>query len=331
MTPQEENRLADEANMRIPDTKAITAQVLIELVKLADAYIDAVIAELPKDGKYEAKSYDWGVKPKECACGAKHVHVVEKAQYYTPRKVSEIEKLFRQIVGSSVVEALLDDEALWLAMAAGAADDGEGSPLFKGRFMMADKTGAWAYERAKQQWDKRFAQMGATWGQENPIASSRMAITTEMPWLRKMNTEGYTLMVDKIKLQYLPDIKNLINQNALDGVPWNQIASNLRKEMQFGKRWDWVRLVRTEMGMASRKATLEQYEDMGVPKVEWSTSRAGEVCDICEGYRGNSYFLDQVPDYPHPQCRCVLLPSWGKPKPMPQTTVQRLPKVPIEQ
>ncbi len=109
---------------------------------------------------------------------------------------------------------------------------------------------------------------------------------------------------------------------------------NLRAEMQFGKRWDWVRLVRTEMKHASYIAQMEQNKATGVPFVRWSASRAGATCPICQALNGRvfrlngstdmiynpdlvdltSEKLDTCPPPAHPQCRCVQIPVWGKPK-----------------
>lgn len=343
MTLQEEQRLYDSVNMRIPGTKTSAGRTLVELVKAMDAYVDAVIEVLPKEGSYtEEKGFTFRVvherapifdKMMRCSCG--EYHAFEKDQYSTPREVSAIEREFRRIVGSAAVNALLDDEALWLAIAAGQDPFGEGSPLYEGRLFMADKAAEWAYADAKKKWDANFARFGAEWAQEFPITPVRMPITADLPWLQKLNREGYARVVDKIKLQYLPDIKASINKQAIDGVPWNDIAKNLRREFKVGKRWDWERLVRTEYSIAGSKATLEQYEAAGVPFVTWSTSRGGDPCDACQGYDQKTYItrdmnvrnqednwdkptpegMKDIPAIPqHPNCRCVLLSSWGKKK-----------------
>lgn len=331
MTQDERNKLTREANMRIPGTTPATLDCMVRLCELNDAYIDAVIAELPKTGTPEVKAWTWGHNAHECEGGCNHQYT---AKGYTPRQISDIERAFRAAVGSAVVESLLDDEALWIALAAGMDNEGAGSPLPPAREFLANASAKWAYDEAKVTWDANFAKYGQRFADEFPFTPTVTTFTADTAWLNELNRAGYSLVRDKIKLEYLPRIKEIIGTQAAEQVPWNQIASNLRKEMQFGKRWDWVRLVRTEMKHSSYIAQMEQNKAVGVPFVKWSTSRAGATCETCEKLNQrvfklnlstdmlftnsdvdlNSDKIETCPPPPHPQCRCVQIPVWGRPK-----------------
>lgn len=55
-------------------------------------------------------------------------------------------------------------------------------------------------------------------------------------------------------------------------------------------------------------ATLEGYKQAGIKEVRWKTEEDSRVCKEC-GERDNKiYPIKKVPDKPHPNCRCYLLP-----------------------
>jgi SPP1 gp7 family putative phage head morphogenesis protein len=311
---------------------------VVAMLKWADevsrgwAYMKELI-EAEIDKREEKKEWDWGVNPYTCDHGCDHDHEpILKA--YTPRQISDIERAFREAVGSSVVEALLDDEELWIAMAAGMDEEGAGSPLPPARESVSNLSAKSVAEEAKVTWEANYRRYGQRFSSENPIAAGQIVITPETEWMNKLNRVGFELVRDKIKKEYLPQIKQIVANNVAEQVPWNKIASNLRAEMQFGKRWDWVRLVRTEMKHASYIAQMEQNKATGVPFVRWSASRAGNTCPICQALNGRVFRLNgstdmiynpdlvdlasdklyTCPPPAHPQCRCVQIPVWGKPK-----------------
>jgi len=315
ITTAEETKLFHEGNQRIAAASAISGRAIIQFAKLNDDFLDAVIRQLPQSGTY-SKEFEWGTY-KCCE------HHAEKK--FTGRQISAIERQFIAVVGENASTALLADEALWILLAAGDEPTGNGSPLTDGRLPSANAAATWASQEAKKKWEANYARMGELWAQANPMKPALAGFSGDTEWLNVLNRQGYELVRDKIKLDYLPQIKQLISMQAQDGVPWNQIASNLHKVMGKGKRWDWVRLVRTEFGQAIDKANMEQYAAMGVPFVQWSTSRSSGVCSICEGYSGNIYPVDDAPLKPHPQCRCLKTPVWGKQK----IQVPRVAPVPI--
>lgn len=56
--------------------------------------------------------------------------------------------------------------------------------------------------------------------------------------------------------------------------------------------------------MAMRKAC----EDAGVEKVKWVAAHDEKTCRDCMALNGKIFALKDVPDKPHPRCRCTLIP-----------------------
>lgn len=310
MTEQERTRIQREANMRIASVTAPTAKALVDLITYADNFIDKVIATLPVRKATKKQRYELVSSGRGC-CGHSHNSEVSMKSF-SGREISDIERLFRAIVGSAVVNQLLDDEKAWEGLAAGIDLQGTGSPLYQSRLEVATGASLWANETAENLYKIEAQTMGSQWVMQNPFISQPLNLSVETPWIKKMNEQGFRLVSDKIKLDYVPRIKQIIVQGVQEQIPYDLIADRLRDEMQFGKRWDWIRLVRTEMAQAMDKSTMEQYEANGVPYVRWSASRAGNTCEICLDYNGNIYALEDAPDLPHPQCRCVKLPTFRK-------------------
>jgi len=129
------------------------------------------------------------------------------------------------------------------------------------------------------------------------------------------------LVKNKVTKQFIPEIKRFVTELAIKDTPWSEIATDLQKVMGTGKRWEWVRVVRTEYMNAADRSSMEQYKQMGVPLVKWNASRAGATCAICLELNGQLFSVDGgtkeypiAPPLPHPQCRCNKLPVWGKSK-----------------
>ena len=54
-----------------------------------------------------------------------------------------------------------------------------------------------------------------------------------------------------------------------------------------------------------REATIELAIVLEAPFVRWNTQEDENVCTVCEGLKG-LYKPHEVPDRPHPNCRCYL-------------------------
>jgi hypothetical protein len=64
----------------------------------------------------------------------------------------------------------------------------------------------------------------------------------------------------------------------------------------------------TECARAAMSASLQTYEANGIELVDWLT--APGACDDCEDIAANGpYAPADVPDLPHPRCRCAPSPN----------------------
>lgn len=56
------------------------------------------------------------------------------------------------------------------------------------------------------------------------------------------------------------------------------------------------------------EATMEAYIAAGIKKVKWKTEEDSRVCPECGERNNEIYPINSVPDKPHINCRCYLLP-----------------------
>lgn len=55
-------------------------------------------------------------------------------------------------------------------------------------------------------------------------------------------------------------------------------------------------------------AMLQAYQDAGVKKVKWLTMKDEKTCADCKDLDGKEFLINEVPDKPHPRCRCRIVP-----------------------
>ena len=60
------------------------------------------------------------------------------------------------------------------------------------------------------------------------------------------------------------------------------------------------------------KATIKAYEDAGIKKVRWKTEGDDKVCRECKEMNNRVYDVDKIPDKPHINCRCIVVPVIDK-------------------
>lgn len=56
------------------------------------------------------------------------------------------------------------------------------------------------------------------------------------------------------------------------------------------------------------EAVLTAFSDCGVQRVKWIATLDDRTCKTCRERNGKIYPIDKVPDKPHYNCRCYLLP-----------------------
>lgn len=71
---------------------------------------------------------------------------------------------------------------------------------------------------------------------------------------------------------------------------------------------DWARMI-SNMGIeVVDRAMIDRFKAEGVKRVMWITTPDERVCEECLAMDRQIYPIDKVPDKPHPNCRCRLLP-----------------------
>lgn len=160
----------------------------------------------------------------------------------------------------------------------------------------------------------------------------RMAAFAEMPPLSNLDpitqqifNNGFELVTSKMTKYFLPEAFKTIVEGLEGGVPWNQIAINIRKKVGSGAGWHWRRLVRTELAGAFDKTSMNRYREFGISVVKWNLTWGGS-CEICRGHSrltpaGSSapgYYREggapSVPEDTHPNCRCRKTPVVNLPE-----------------
>lgn len=83
-------------------------------------------------------------------------------------------------------------------------------------------------------------------------------------------------------------------------------------------------LARTETIRASNYGALQGYTEAGVEKVEFYAAADERTCEVCAGFHGQYYKLDEAEGMipVHPNCRCTYLPV------IPKEVVERPPERP---
>lgn len=90
----------------------------------------------------------------------------------------------------------------------------------------------------------------------------------------------------------------------------------IRPDVPGGVTYAARRLARTEINNAYHAQSIEaQQGKPWVMAMEWHLSKSHRVPDLCNVYaKVKEYPVDQVPDKPHPQCFCYVIPKTVSPE-----------------
>lgn len=104
-------------------------------------------------------------------------------------------------------------------------------------------------------------------------------------------------------------VKSDVQKAMIQGTSTEKLARQIKKD--FGSSaYQAKRLINTEVARAVTTAQDEAYKNSGVVSmVLWSATLEDNTCDICAGYDGQYFALDNHPALPaHPGCRCAIVP-----------------------
>ena len=110
-----------------------------------------------------------------------------------------------------------------------------------------------------------------------------------------------TLLANRVKAD--------VQKAMIQGSSTEKLARQIKKD--FGSSaYQAKRLINTEVARAVTTAQDEAYKNSGVVSmVLWSATLEDNTCDVCAGYDGQYFALDNHPALPaHPGCRCAIVP-----------------------
>lgn len=85
------------------------------------------------------------------------------------------------------------------------------------------------------------------------------------------------------------------------------IATHGNKEEFDRMLREYVKFLGWEAIEVADGALTKARLDDGVLKVRWKSENDNRVCSVCRGYEGRVFKITDVPDKPHPGCRCWLV------------------------
>ena len=144
--------------------------------------------------------------------------------------------------------------------------------------------------------------------------------TFAMEALRNRVNE-FSFLVNQREQDYL---NQLLDQGLSDGWTPKKLSSEIAQAFSDGYHItdasgsvvrtiptdEWAQMVaQTELNRAQTMGAMSLYHAAGVQKVEFVTNHGSTVCDVCAGYDGEVYPINDVPEEPpvHPRCCCALV------------------------
>jgi len=274
------------------------------MVKVADAHIEFIRACIEAIGgemsAARAANKAVYVPTKDECCGVDHLQDRVKRvggnnlSFAVDQKVNQAaNQLFSEIWGTTDIHAQ--------------------TAIQKTLYELMNEALADGYANAEAAWDALAAKDQA-WADANPFPDAPVELTADHKWVQGIQDDGFTKVKNKVFQQLTPDIKNSIINGAAQGFTTEQIAASLYGQFGASYLWQWQRLVRTESHRAVFTANNAEFKDTGCQWVRWSA--AINRCKLCsaiqttnEGY----YKIDEVPEPPHPNCRCTTNPVFDLP------------------
>jgi len=181
------------------------------------------------------------------------------------------------------------------------------------------------FDNAGKEWEKR-AKKDREWAASNPFPDIPLELTPDMRWLDEIYTGGFKQVKDHIFQNLTPSLKRSIIEQRAAGLTSREISENLYSAFGPGGQsgpfsrgtghlWQWQRLVRTEGHNAVFRANNEEFKDTGAKYVKWSRATNSEKCKCITiaAFNNGYYSIDNVPDPPHPNCRCSTNPVFNLP------------------
>ncbi len=167
----------------------------------------------------------------------------------------------------------------------------------------------WAFN-ASQPWLKKMilAAMPSEFG--GAVVTSIMTDPDQL-YLKGMIETATERIKTQFAKNHIEQVYAWLVQSAEAGRYPIDVARELHKMIGEGKLWYWLRIARTEAGLASNRAFDAMCDANGILYEEWSA--ASNACPICAGYNGQVWQRGQGPvpiEDSHPNCGCARVPLY---------------------
>jgi len=200
------------------------------------------------------------------------------------------------------------------------------TPIQKTLYELVKQSVADGFANAEKAWEKLAAKDEA-WALSNPFPEVALVPTAEMKWMSEIYEGGFTNVKDHVFKSLVPNLKKSIVEQFGAGLTVREVAENLYSSFGpggadgpystgSGHLWQWQRLLRTEAHNAVFAANNAEFKDTGARYVQWSraTNSSKCRCITIAAFNNGYYAIDDVPEPPHPNCRCSTNPVFNLPK-----------------
>lgn len=90
----------------------------------------------------------------------------------------------------------------------------------------------------------------------------------------------------------------------------NSAPTKAQKQLELDKALRyWSSQTGFYVDLCEDEATIQVYKDAGVRKGLWNSQGDGKVCSDCHDLDGQIFSIENIPDKPHPRCRCYITPA----------------------
>ena len=271
------------------DTTGASEPVLLQrwLARYAavQAQYDSQIKSLLKDGASDAQDRIAALDKKTTFSSGVQIAQVKMTMNAIQ---TTMKTLFKQII--PIIQSGQKDEA-------GAASDAlNETDLSYLRAALSSTTNIDAFIKS----EKQRAQLGVIHALSNITGSSQ------------------PLSARVYRTQFLANnwVKNQVTKSILLGDSASDIANKVKQSIDpstpGGVSYAAMRLGRTELNNAFHATSITMSQDRPwITGMQWNTSRTHEddPAEICSQLNGQVFDMDNVPEKPHPQCRCYVAPT----------------------
>lgn len=108
------------------------------------------------------------------------------------------------------------------------------------------------------------------------------------------------------------DVNDTIIRELSEGIKNGEGSYALTQRLYKSvDEFNWHRaetFARTESIFAMNQGALTRYSQAGIEEVEWIAANDSRTCEHCAWLDGRHYRMDEIPNMPHPDCRCTYAP-----------------------